>query len=80
MYLLFIEPNTTEEKHLITEHLKLLNEKDTLVRRQDYLNILSDLNLTTEKILNIQKVLANEGNLIIILYYINKFRLSKIGK
>lgn len=43
---------------MIREHLKLLNKKDALVRRQDYLNVLSEFNTTNEKILQIQEMLA----------------------
>lgn len=39
--------------------MKLLTEKDALVRRQDYLNVLIDLKETTSKIENLQILLNN---------------------
>uniref|UniRef100_A0A915D814 EH domain-binding protein 1 n=1 Tax=Ditylenchus dipsaci TaxID=166011 RepID=A0A915D814_9BILA len=52
-----LEPGSQEEQKMIEEHLKLLTEKDALVRRQDYLNHVVDLNETSHQITLIQKQL-----------------------
>ena len=39
--------------------MKLTQEKDALVRRQDYFNIIGTLNETTEKITIVQQKLAH---------------------
>ncbi|CAD5225289.1 unnamed protein product [Bursaphelenchus okinawaensis] len=48
-----IETGSDEETRLVEIQIQLTNEKDDLVRRQDYLNVLADLNETKE---NLEKV------------------------
>lgn len=43
----------------IEEQMKLTQEKDALVRKQDYFNVIADLNETTEKIAIVQQKLSH---------------------
>lgn len=38
--------------------MRLLQEKEALVRKQDYINVLGNLNETSEKIASVQQQLA----------------------
>lgn len=44
-----------EEEDLLITHVELTNEKDALVRRQDYFNVLADLNETKEKVASVRQ-------------------------
>lgn len=53
--IVFLERDTEEEQKFITEHMKLLTEKDSLVRRQDYLNVAAALSEVEEKLIVVQQ-------------------------
>uniref|UniRef100_A0A914EG09 BMERB domain-containing protein n=1 Tax=Acrobeloides nanus TaxID=290746 RepID=A0A914EG09_9BILA len=55
-------PGSADENKFIDEHMKLTQEKDSLVRKQDYFNVLGTLNETTEKITAVQHKLARFSN------------------
>lgn len=55
----FLEPESEDEMKFIEEQMKLTQEKDGLVRKQDYFNVIADLNETTEKIAMVQQKLTN---------------------
>ena len=50
-----VEPGSTDEQKFIAEHMKLLTEKDALVRRQDYLNVAAALSEVEEKLVVVQQ-------------------------
>lgn len=50
-----------EEQDLLTEHIDLTNKKDALVRRQDYFNVLADLNETKEKLASVREQITSNG-------------------
>ncbi|KAE9548057.1 hypothetical protein FO519_008730 [Halicephalobus sp. NKZ332] len=50
-----VEPGTEDEQKFIAEHMKLLTEKDALVRRQDYLNVAAALSEVEEKLVILQQ-------------------------
>uniref|UniRef100_A0A914CMK4 C2 NT-type domain-containing protein n=1 Tax=Acrobeloides nanus TaxID=290746 RepID=A0A914CMK4_9BILA len=53
-----VEPGSEDEQKFIEEKMKLTQEKDALVRKQDYFNVIGTLNETTEKIAIVQQKLA----------------------
>lgn len=53
---------STEEEDLLIRRVELTNEKDALVRRQDYFNVLADLNETKEKVDLVKNQIAGNGN------------------
>uniref|UniRef100_A0A914CM68 C2 NT-type domain-containing protein n=1 Tax=Acrobeloides nanus TaxID=290746 RepID=A0A914CM68_9BILA len=54
-----VEPGSEDEQKFIEEKMKLTQEKDALVRKQDYFNVIGTLNETTEKIAIVQQKLAH---------------------
>uniref|UniRef100_A0A1I7RT00 EH domain-binding protein 1 n=1 Tax=Bursaphelenchus xylophilus TaxID=6326 RepID=A0A1I7RT00_BURXY len=56
-----VETGSDEETRLVELQIQLTNEKDDLVRRQDYLNVLADLNETKEKLDKVTKEFDSLG-------------------
>uniref|UniRef100_A0A914CKY4 C2 NT-type domain-containing protein n=1 Tax=Acrobeloides nanus TaxID=290746 RepID=A0A914CKY4_9BILA len=54
-----VEPGSEDEQKFFEEKMKLTQEKDALVRKQDYFNVIGTLNETTEKIAIVQQKLAH---------------------
>lgn len=67
----------------IEEQMKLTQEKDALVRKQDYFNVIGDLNETTEKIGIVQQKLSHfavhDGRLFLKCDILKRFRRQNRG-
>lgn len=55
--------SSEEEERLLREHMRLLNEKDALVRRSEYFNVLEQLKDVQDEIGNIQKKLSSASSI-----------------
>lgn len=56
-----VEHGSQDEQDLLTEHIDLTNRKDALVRRQDYYNVLADLNETKEELASVREQITSNG-------------------
>lgn len=69
-----VEPGSEDEQKFLEEHIKLLTEKDSLVRRQDYLNVAAALSEVEEKLAVVQQqvneVTQNNGRLLVYLGFV----------
>lgn len=65
----FSESGSEDEQMILSETVKLTNEKDSLVRRQDYLNLVAALSEIEEKLVikqqEINEVTKNNGKFVV---------------
>lgn len=56
-----VESNSEEEQELMVTHMELTTEKEALVRKQDYFNVLADLNETKQKLDLVRNKISSNG-------------------
>lgn len=55
----FLEVSSEEEERLLQEHMRLLTEKDAIVRRTEYFNVLERLREVEDEITELQRKLGS---------------------
>ncbi len=55
---MFVDPGTPEEQELLSEKVRILNERDDLIRREDYYNILESIGDVTARFSDVQHELG----------------------
>lgn len=59
----FAEVSSEEEERLLQEHMRLLTEKDGIVRRTEYFNVLEQLREVEDEITKLQHELGSASNI-----------------